>query len=1236
MIRKENNRGFSLVELLAAIVIMGILTGVAIVSVSYLLSKAEKEYYKAQEDEIIMAAKSYTQDNRNFLPKRVGQKKQVYLKTLQSKKYIGDVVDRNKKKCDPDQSYVQVYRYSKNNYSYVANLVCTRYTSEGNNPSNLEGPKITFDFRNADSNADYSKTNVVVTIEDDDKISNYRYIISKNGSEVKNSGDIDGKLEKKIVIDPGIPLKDYLPGTIEVKVIATDFYGNETTKKEQRTIRNGNAPTCTPLKINQEWTNQPPVEVQVKCIDSTGTGCQKDIYTQLFYDDAKVSLIKIADNSGNEGDCYADTYIDVTPPSTPVIKNPYENTWTNKSFSLEIASTDDTSGIAYFEYRYPNSTGKDSAGNLESEWHKYEDSAKEPGDKTPFVTTPFSKERAEEVEIRACDRAGNCSASSKSMIKIDKTAPTCTVTRSVATPNGLNDWYTVNVGLTLSTTDPIGTSDRAVKSPMKYTIKDSAAAPSKFADYDNASTGVQSDIKKVTWYGYVMDEAGNKTVCNSGEFKVDTTKPVNTVSNPYEDTWTNNSFKVKITSVEVTSGVDYYEYRYPNSTGTEIEWHKYADSSKNPGDTSPFETTAFSKERAEYVEFRSCDRAGNCSDVSQSMIKIDKTAPTCAVTRSVAAPNGLNDWYTVNVSLSISTTDPAGEGDRFVNSPVSYGLNSSNSATYDNISSKTQTDTKGVTWYGFVKDAAGNTGTCNSGSFKVDTTKPINTINNKYENKWINKDYKIKITFNEPTSGIDYVEYRYPNSTSTENVWQKYANSSKNPGDTTAFETTTFSKERAEYVQFRSCDKAGNCSDISQSMVKIDKTAPTCTVSKNLSTPNGNNGWYNSSVTLSINTTNVNGSGDRAVASPLSYGLNGSNSPVYNNVASRVQGDTKGVTWYGFVKDAAGNLSVCNTDSFKVDTTKPSCSVSLSGTEGVDSWYRSSVSLSLSTSDAYSGVDSYDLSSSSSASYNGRTSGTASSETSKTSWYGYVKDRAGNVNNCSSKSFGIDKTPPSVSTDSVSESTTWCTSSRKSISISCSDSGSGIRSNGNIIQDMGSTRYGSDTLASARNGAATTYTCIDKAGNQSSKTKHFKVVVKKATKWTKTIYGCNATSVNCSKSATLPSCSSCKTSKSCCNKLSGCSMSGGSNSHCTGSNKTYRCDSGWSKIGSGSSTKCTKKVTGSTCPSGSSRTSYASASSTSTSYSNQTSCSPAGVKECTVYRVGKSATECTETGWNCS
>lgn len=791
MFGRKNNKGFSLVELLAAIVIMGILTGIGIVSVTYLINKTEKEYYKAQESEIIMAAKSYTQDNRSFLPKRVGQKNQVYLKTLQDKKYIGEVIDRNKKICDPNQSYVQVYRYSKNDYSYVVNLVCDGYTSEDSSPTNLVGPDIKFVFEGIGANDNYDLAKVTITIEDEDKISGYRYIITKNGNEVKNSGDIDGKLEKKI--EYTLPLKEYVPGVIEIKVIATDFYGNESTKKEEKTIVNSKAPTCTVLKENTTWTNGVPVETQVKCNDFTGLGCKKDVYTQDFYNDAKVSVVEIEDNAGNKGICNVNTYIDVTPPTGPVIENAYENTWTNTSYTIKVTSVDEMSGIAFIEYRYPDSNGKDGNGNPENEWHRYENSSKDPGDNTPFVTTAFSKERGEYVEIRACDNVGNCSS-------------------------------------------------------------------------------------------------------------------------------------------------------------------------------------------------------------NKSMIKIDKTSPSCSVHRSPSSPNGDNSWYKTNVTLTINTTDPKGSSDRAVNSPLSYDVKNSNSASYGGNTSGTQSDTAGITWYGFVKDEAGNKGTCNSGSFKVDTSKPT-------------------------------------------------------------------------------------------------------------------------------------------------------------------------------------------------------CSLSTSGTKGVEKWFRSNVTVKLARkSDSLSGVASYDVSSSSSASYSNRTSGTASSEGANITWYGYVKDNAGNINSCST-SFGIDKTKPNISTDSVGTGTTWC--SGKGISVSCSDSLSGMRNGGATINDMGTTTTGtssaSDSLGTPRSGNTTTYSCTDKAGNTSTVTKNFYVVYKSCTKynscrhssfgcesWKQTYDKCSTSKMNCSMKATGTNlCVSAPRSKTECLAISGCLWK---QHTCAGEHWQYSCPSGWSL----SSKTCTKTVAaGGSCSPGS-------------------------------------------------
>ena len=620
---KKSNRGFSFVELLAAIVIMGLLSGLAIVSIRFLTNKAEKEYYKAQESEVVMSAKSYTQDNRNYLPKRVGMKRQIYLSTLQDKKYIGDVVDRSKKKCDPTKSYVQVYRYDKNHYNYVVNLVCDRYKSSEDDDALInEKPTVSINFLNVSKTDKYSDAKARIVIKDDHKISSYSYIIMKDNEEVKNSGDIDGKLQTKI--DTNISLTDYVPGKITVKVVATNTLGNQGNGKANTTVQNENAPTCEVIRDNSvkdvngkptcegKWINNPDfatVEAQVKCIDKSGSGCQKDVYTQKFFGERKTDFISMADNTGNTAPCEVYVCIDVTKPTTPVIDNPYEGIWINKSYSIKISSYDKTAGIAYFEYRYPDSTGVDGNGVSEKEWHQWANSSKNPGDTTPFVTTPFSKERDEYVEVRACDRAGNCSDIARSKIRIDKTDPTCTITRNKANPDGLNDWYVTNVNLKLNPKNNHGSGDRAVDSPISYELKNTNSA-----SYKGTTTGTQTETKGITWYGFVKDEAGNKSTCNSGSFKVDTTAPTCTVNRSGtagRNNWYRSNVSLSLSTNDNMSGVDTYDLKSTNS----------ASYNKNTTATITYETN-----KINWYGFVK-DKAGNTNSCSTTF-GIDKTSPT--------------------------------------------------------------------------------------------------------------------------------------------------------------------------------------------------------------------------------------------------------------------------------------------------------------------------------------------------------------------------------------------------------------------------------------------------------------------------------------------------------------------------------------------------------------------------------------------------------------------------------
>lgn len=93
-------------------------------------------------------------------------------------------------------------------------------------------------------------------------------------------------------------------------------------------------------------------------------------------------------------------------------------------------------------------------------------------------------------------------------------------------------------------------------------------------------------------------------------------------------------------------------------------------------------------------------------------MKYDVTKPTCSV--SITGTAGNNGWYkggSITFKLNFSTENET---------KVYYGLSTSSTATYNSISSvKLTNSTSGVKYYGFVKDEAGNTNSCNSGAANI-------------------------------------------------------------------------------------------------------------------------------------------------------------------------------------------------------------------------------------------------------------------------------------------------------------------------------------------------------------------------------------------------------------------------------------------------------------------------------------------------------------------------------------
>ena len=518
----KNNKGFTMVEVLATIVILGILSAIAIVGISSILNKAEKNHYETQQKNMIMAAQSYTQDNRNILPKEIGTSKIVTLKELQNRKYIGDVLDRSKLTCDNGTyedggSYVEIFRYSKDGYSYRPYLKCRQYETD-KEEYGAGGPEITIDV---DTN--YNNPSFTFNIKDEaGKIISYDYVIYKYGVVVKDSGSIPVSRVAKIE-NKKVSLKDLVPGKFEIILTARNMYGKSNTAiKSNIIIEDSDGPECVNIQgQSTTWQNIPGITVTVECKDVAGSGCSREIFSQYITEETQKISVEITDNLNNKTPCEVNAYIDRTAPTKPIITNPYEGVWINHDYSINIKSSDATSGIKHYEYRYPNSD--DSA---EREWQVFTGSVREgdynPGDLS-FDTPEFTQEREEYIEIRACDYAGNCSESTKSLIKLDKTNPTCTLARSNSVADGTNGWYVTKVTINMTNNDPTSSAVTAVASPLSYELTTSATPV-----YAKMNTSVEiSNTAEVTYTGYIKDEAGNATSCvdTIGTIKVDTTKP---------------------------------------------------------------------------------------------------------------------------------------------------------------------------------------------------------------------------------------------------------------------------------------------------------------------------------------------------------------------------------------------------------------------------------------------------------------------------------------------------------------------------------------------------------------------------------------------------------------------------------------------------------------------------------------------------------------------------------------
>ncbi|MFH1723767.1 MAG: PKD domain-containing protein [Elusimicrobiota bacterium] len=502
------------------------------------------------------------------------------------------------------------------------------------------------------------------------------------------------------------------------------------------------------------------------------------------------------------------------------------------------------------------------------------------------------------------DLAGNSASATLGAIKIDRTAPTITASRSAAT--GQEGWSNADVAVSFECSDDgSGLAEDACP----------------------AAAAVEGEGADLRASGEVTDLAGNSASATLGGIKIDRTMPTfeYAAQVPVANGagWNNADVSFAFTADDGLSGV----------ASTSIE--------------SPL---VLSDEGGAVIgEVTVTDAAGNSAAFAPPAVKIDKTAPTLEYAAQVPVANGAG-WNNTDVSFSFTADDAlSGVASTSIESPLV-------------LSDEGAAVTGDVT----VTDAAGNSATFASPAVKIDKTDPGLSFAAQGPAAngagWNSTDVAFAFTADDALSGVASTSVESPLVLSEE-------------GAAVAGGVTV-------------ADAAGNSATFTSTAVKIDKTAPTLEYAAQVPVANGA-GWNNTDVSFSFAAGDaLSGVASTSIESPL----------VLSEEGAAVAGDVT-------VTDAAGNSATFASPAVKIDKTDPGLSFAAqSPAANGAGWNNTDVAFAFTADDALSGV----------ASTSVESPLVLSEEGAAVTGDVTVADAAGNSATFTSIAVKIDKTAPTL------------------------------------------------------------------------------------------------------------------------------------------------------------------------------------------------------------------------------
>ena len=376
--KSKQKRGFTMIELLAVLVILGIIMVIAVPSVVGYLQGSRTNYYDQLEESVKTVGQEYFSDHRSLMPRENGQIFSVNIQDLITEGYTTEILDSDGNNTCTGNVYVK--RLATADFEYHACIQCGKTDAEGNQ--------------------EYISTDTFCT-----------------GGTTIAPGECD-----KVKDDPTDDcFMIRIPNSFKVPQCTTveDSAASQGISLEGIVLNNGEdiGDRVTADTTSVDYKNIGNYKVYYTYKQVLNPAGEKYNFGVTIYDDKAPGKPSVEMHLGS---------------STGTVYNCSKEScsWTGEDVYITFTATDESncgtegSGVKQFAYRY----GED--GN----W-QYVDATKTiKGGKTVYEATVIRNKTHEGiVDVKAIDNAQSSGASTnhegeitRFYLKVDKTAPTCT------------------------------------------------------------------------------------------------------------------------------------------------------------------------------------------------------------------------------------------------------------------------------------------------------------------------------------------------------------------------------------------------------------------------------------------------------------------------------------------------------------------------------------------------------------------------------------------------------------------------------------------------------------------------------------------------------------------------------------------------------------------------------------------------------------------------------------------